>query len=175
MPTIHGASSHGVLMRVDGSGVLLTGRAGSGKSSLALALLARGHALVADDAPELCADGDIVHGRCPPLLQDLLHSRSLGVINIRRLHGGAAICETTTVDLIVELCSAVAATAGLDGQWHEQTVCGVKIPALKLAPNHHMEPATHVETAVRVLQRGARADDTLRSRQAQAMEASGCN
>lgn len=41
---------HGVLMAVFGCGVIIVGPPGAGKSELALTLLDRGHALIADDA-----------------------------------------------------------------------------------------------------------------------------
>lgn len=44
-------TQHGVFMEVLGTGVLLTGNAATGKSELALELIARGHRLIADDAP----------------------------------------------------------------------------------------------------------------------------
>jgi len=43
------ASVHGVLVSVFGSGVLILGRSGIGKSACALELIDRGHKLVADD------------------------------------------------------------------------------------------------------------------------------
>ena len=47
------AHEHGVLMQIAGLGVLISGKSGSGKSSLALELVERKHQLVADDAPLL--------------------------------------------------------------------------------------------------------------------------
>ena len=44
---------HGVLMEVHGEGVMITGESGVGKSENAMALLSRGHRLVADDAIEV--------------------------------------------------------------------------------------------------------------------------
>lgn len=44
---------HGTMLAVTGCGVLITAPAGAGKSQLALELLSRGHALVADDVVSL--------------------------------------------------------------------------------------------------------------------------
>lgn len=41
---------HGVLVDVNGEGVLITGESGIGKSEAALELIVRGHRLVTDDA-----------------------------------------------------------------------------------------------------------------------------
>ena len=44
---------HGVLMNINGQGVLILGESGIGKSETAIELLKRGHRLVADDAVEI--------------------------------------------------------------------------------------------------------------------------
>jgi HPr kinase/phosphorylase len=49
-------SVHGVLVQVHGVGVLLTGPSGIGKSETALALVERGHRLIADDNVLLTTD-----------------------------------------------------------------------------------------------------------------------
>ena len=46
-------SLHGVFLEVQGFGVLLQGKAGLGKSELALELITRGHRLIADDIVDL--------------------------------------------------------------------------------------------------------------------------
>jgi HPr kinase/phosphorylase len=60
------------------SGVLLLGPSGSGKSDLALRLLDRGFALVADDRVDI-AEG---MARPPPALAGLLEVRGLGIIRL---------------------------------------------------------------------------------------------
>ena len=61
-----------------GSGVLLTGAPGSGKSDLLLRLLDRGFALVADDQVEVI-DGV---ASAPPSLAGLLEIRGLGIVRL---------------------------------------------------------------------------------------------
>src|SRR5690606_34634271 len=79
---------HGVFMDVLGLGVLITGESGLGKSELALELISRGHGLVADDAVELSRTApNFVEGQCPPLLQNLLEVRGLGLLDIRTIFG----------------------------------------------------------------------------------------
>ena len=78
---------HGVFMDVLGLGVLITGESGLGKSELALELISRGHGLVADDAVELSRTApNFIEGQCPPLLQNLLEVRGLGLLEIGRAH-----------------------------------------------------------------------------------------
>jgi HPr kinase/phosphorylase len=70
---------HGVFMDVLGVGVLITGESGLGKSELGLELISRNHGLVADDAVEFSRIApNMIEGRCPPLLQNLLEVRGLG-------------------------------------------------------------------------------------------------
>ena len=95
---------HGVMLEMFGLGILLTGNSGVGKSELALELISRGHCLIADDAPELTrSDSGVIEGGSPALLHDFLHVRGLGLLNIRRLFGDAAIGACRPLDLIVNL------------------------------------------------------------------------
>ncbi len=95
---------HGVMMDVHGTGILITGDASVGKSELALELISRGHILVADDAPEFTriAPGTI-ECQCPPLLQDFLEVRGLGILNIALMYGDAHTRERKILRFIVHL------------------------------------------------------------------------
>ncbi|MBK1734081.1 hypothetical protein CKO15_02045 [Halorhodospira abdelmalekii] len=106
----------GVLLTSAGRGVLLTGPSGSGKSDCALALLARGYALVADDAVHLERCGDRLIGRAPPTAPAVsqsgcatmhsvqrLHIRDLGFIDVGACFGRGAIAESAAIALEVVL------------------------------------------------------------------------
>ena len=88
---------------MSGSGVLLTGDSGTGKSELALQLVRRGHALVADDAPELSVESGRLIGRSSCALEGKLQLRGVGVVNLEALHGPDALQSRSTVDLIIQL------------------------------------------------------------------------
>jgi len=95
---------HGVFMDVLGVGVLITGESGLGKSELGLELISRSHGLVADDAVEFARIApDMIEGRCPPLLQNLLEVRGLGLLDIKTIFGETAVRRKMRLKLIVHL------------------------------------------------------------------------
>ena len=71
---------HASCVAVSGRAVLITGPSASGKSTLALALLAYGAALVADDQSEVFLDAGRVMARCPAALAGLIEARGLGIL-----------------------------------------------------------------------------------------------
>jgi HPr kinase/phosphorylase len=95
---------HGVFMDVLGVGVLITGESGLGKSELGLELISRNHGLVADDAVEFARIApNMIEGRCPPLLQNLLEVRGLGLLDIKTIFGETAVRRKMRLKLIVHL------------------------------------------------------------------------
>ena len=71
---------HASCVAVSGRAVLITGPSGSGKSALALTLLAYGAGLVADDQTEVFLDSDRLMARCPSALTGLIEARGLGIL-----------------------------------------------------------------------------------------------
>lgn len=145
---------HGVFMEVLDLGVLLTGDSGVGKSELALELITRGHRLVADDTPTLTRfTPDCITGHCPPLLQDFLEVRGLGVLNVKALYGSTAIKDRKQVHLIVRIMvlndASLKITDRLSGMNRYCEILGVEIPevVIPLAPGRNL--AILVEAAVR--------------------------
>ena len=143
---------HGVLMEITSVGVLLTGESGVGKSELALELITRGHRLIADDAPVFTRIApDIVEGRSPPVIQDLLEVRGLGILNIRKMYGNSAIKKSKYLKLIIHFESARSAGGGdrITGIRAAKDVLGLPMPVFKLpvAPGRNL--AVMVEAAVR--------------------------
>lgn len=71
---------HATCVAVDGQGVLILGPSGSGKSSLALRLMAFGAGLVADDRTDITLiDGQLI-ASAPPTLHGLIEARGLGIL-----------------------------------------------------------------------------------------------
>lgn len=71
---------HATTVALAGRGVLILGPAGSGKSSLALDLMALGAGLVADDRTELTAAGGVLTATCPTALRGLIEARGIGIL-----------------------------------------------------------------------------------------------
>lgn len=95
---------HGVFMDVLGMGVLISGESGLGKSELGLELISRGAGLVADDVVEFThVAPTVIEGKCPPLLQNLLEVRGLGLLDIRTIFGESAVRRKMKLRLIVHL------------------------------------------------------------------------
>jgi len=147
-------SLHGVFMEVFTIGVLLTGDSGCGKSELALELLNRGHRLIADDAPEFTQiSPEIIDGTCPEALQDCLEVRGLGVLNVRRMFGDAAIKLNKFLRLIINLevprQGRVEMSDRLHGDTSDVPVLDLKIPSITLPVLAGRNLAVMVEAAVR--------------------------
>lgn len=147
-------SLHGVFMEVFTIGVLLTGDSGCGKSELALELLNRGHRLIADDAPEFTQiSPEIIDGTCPEALQDCLEVRGLGVLNVRRMFGDAAIKLNKFLRLIINLEipreDRVEMSDRLHGDSSEVPVLDLTIPCITLPVLAGRNLAVIVEAAVR--------------------------
>ena len=147
-------SLHGVFMDVLGLGVMITGDSGAGKSELGLELLSRGHGLVADDVVEFSRIApSVLEGRCPPLLQDVMEVRGLGILNIRTVFGETAIRPKKILKLIIHLVKATDQIMQdidrLAIQSETQEVLNVKIRKVTIPVAAGRNLGVLVETAVR--------------------------
>jgi HPr kinase/phosphorylase len=167
---------HGVFLQVHGVGVMLEGAAGSGKSALALELIARGHALVADDAVDVAraAPATLV-GRSPAVIEGYLETRGLGVLDVRRMHGRRAVRSRARLDLIVRLqrgkVRALSPQERLRGRREVREVLGEAVPVLTLPLRHNLAALVEAACLDRLLQLdGADAPAALERRQARAIK-----
>jgi len=144
---------HGVFMEIFTIGVLLTGDSGTGKSELALELLSRGHRLIADDAPEFTQlTPDTIEGTCPPVLRDCLEVRGLGILNVRRMFGDAAVKSAKFLRLIIHLHLPDEGPPGgdrLSGNSGQSDVLDLQIPQINLPVMAGRNLAVMAEAAVR--------------------------
>lgn len=128
-------SRHGVLVEVYGEGLLLMGESGIGKSEAAAELLKRGHRLIADDAVDIrkVADNSLM-GTSPELIRNYIEIRGIGVINVAKLFGMAAIKKETAIDLVINIvpwsAEQIYDRLGLEEQYMD--LLGVKVPAVTI-------------------------------------------
>ncbi|MEY5003031.1 MAG: hypothetical protein RL678_840 [Pseudomonadota bacterium] len=144
---------HGVFMDVLGVGVLITGESGLGKSELGLELISRNHGLVADDAVEFARIApNMIEGRCPPLLQNLLEVRGLGLLDIRAIFGETAVRRKMRLKLIVHLVRRKTLEENyerLPVDQHTEEVLGLPIRKVIIPVEAGRNIAVLLEAAVR--------------------------
>ena len=154
----HPEALHGVFLEIYALGVLLAGGSGVGKSEIALDLISRGHRLIADDAVEIVQPArGVLLGRCPEVLRDFMEVRGLGVINIRRLYGDAAITDMQRLDLVIHIDNLAAghdapadeAADRLSGRRATRVILGVPVPEIFLRAKLGHNQRALVEAACR--------------------------
>ncbi len=72
---------HASCVAYDGKAALLLGASGSGKSALALQMMALGCDLVADDRVVLTARDGVLVASCPETIVGLIEARGIGILN----------------------------------------------------------------------------------------------
>ena len=87
---------HASCVDVNGSGVLIVGRSGSGKSSLAINLLALGAKLVADDQCELVRKNNSFRISKPASLPKSIEIRGVGLVSV-------PMVKETSLDWVVNM------------------------------------------------------------------------
>lgn len=140
-------------MNIYGLGILITGASGIGKSELALALIDRGHQLIADDAPQFYAQSSgAVIGKSPQTLSYLLSLRGLGIINMKHLRGDSSVCEQQVLSLIIHLVSENPRQQPGEPIYHEKALLNSTIAYITLPFQNHRRNELLIETIVRHFQ-----------------------
>ncbi len=95
----------GNLVDVHGTGVLIRGPSGIGKSECALALVRRGSALVADDVVKITktAHSEIIGEAAIDEMMGFMEIRGLGLINIIQMFGISSFRHNQEVHLVVTM------------------------------------------------------------------------
>lgn len=122
---------HASCVSLDGKSVLISGASGSGKSALALQLMALGATLVSDDRTHVQASHDGLVASAPKSIQGLIEARGVGILCAQHT-------EPCPVDFVVDLdCSETSRLPLL----HERQICGVNLPCLHKIEGPHFPAA----------------------------------
>jgi HPr kinase/phosphorylase len=144
----------GGLLCIFGSGVLILGDSGIGKSESALELISRGHLFVSDDIVQIQKDkeGRLV-GTAVALSRNFMEIRGLGIINIKKIFGEKSICQKAKIDLIISL------KRWKEGKEYDrlglkfpgtQKIMGIDVPKISIPVAPGRSIATLIEVACKV-------------------------
>ncbi|MFN3989898.1 MAG: HPr kinase/phosphorylase [Erythrobacter sp.] len=125
---------------IGGRALLIEGPPGSGKSSLALALLDRGAGLIGDDAVSLSRQGEAVVAAPPPNIAGLIEVRGIGIVTM-------PLAAPAPVALILTLGGA--AGERLPQTAPRRDILGLAVPVLAFVPGT-LAPAIRAEWALAV-------------------------
>ncbi len=144
------ATEHATTLDIKGVGVLLRGSSGVGKSECALALIERGHSLVADDLTVIkLLDERELMATSRPLNRGWMECRGIGIINIAEMFGIKSIRLEKRVDLVISLQEwtpdVVEERTGLEENYFE--ILGMKVPHIELYVRPGRDMARLVEVA----------------------------
>ena len=143
---------HGVLVNVFGTGVLITGNSGVGKSEAALELIKRGHQLVADDVVSIRRLNETqLIGESPERVRHFMEIRGVGIINVLNLYGAGAVQNRKTINMHVHLemwqNGKEYDRLGMTDNYTE--ILGVRLPSLLLPIHPGRNLAVVLEVAAR--------------------------
>jgi len=143
---------HGVLLDVHGSGVLITGKSGVGKSEAALDLITRGQRLVADDVVNIKLVAEkFLMGSGSKLTKHNMEIRGLGIIDICAIFGIGSIRNRKRIELVIKLehwdNSKKYERLGLEEKIH--CILGIDIPMIIIPVRSGRNIATIIEVATR--------------------------
>jgi HPr kinase/phosphorylase len=141
---------HATTLDVKGVGVMLRGDSGVGKSECALALIERGHSLVADDLTIIkLLDERELMASSRALNRGYMECRGIGIINIAEMFGVKSIRLEKRIDLVVSLHEwtpeVVEERTGLEENSYE--ILGMKLPHIELYVRPGRDMARLVEVA----------------------------
>ena len=118
---------HATTVNIDGKGVMIIGKSGAGKSSLALELMTLGAKLVADDRTIVKRNGETLQASVPPSIKGKIEARGIGILKIQD-------AGPTNVVLVVDL-DKTSDYRLPEPRTHE--VLGIMVDCLHRVPHAH--------------------------------------
>jgi serine kinase of HPr protein (carbohydrate metabolism regulator) len=109
---------------IEGRALLIDGPPGSGKSSLALALIDRGARLIGDDGVTLAAREGRLWASPPPNTAGLIEIRNVGIVPL----------PTSAAPVALAITLDQAAPRFIDSA-EMRNICGIPLPWIRLHPN----------------------------------------
>ncbi|MCH6258533.1 HPr(Ser) kinase/phosphatase [Puniceicoccaceae bacterium K14] len=149
-------TEHGTMMDIKGIGTLIRGSSGVGKSEVALALIERGHSLVADDLTriKLLDERDLM-ASAMELNRGHMECRGIGIINVGEMFGVRSIRLEKRIDLVVSLLEITEDVdedrTGLEQNYF--SLLGIEVPHIELyvRPGRDMARLVEVSAMVQAL------------------------
>jgi HPr kinase/phosphorylase len=143
-------TEHATTLDIKGVGVMLRGDSGVGKSECALALIERGHSLVADDLTVLkLLDERELMASSRALNRGYMECRGIGIINIGEMFGIKCVRLEKRVDMVISLREwtpdVIEERTGLEENFYE--ILGMKLPHIELYVRPGRDIARLVEVA----------------------------
>jgi HPr kinase/phosphorylase len=143
-------TEHATTLDIKGVGVMLRGDSGVGKSECALALIERGHSLVADDLTVIrLLDERELMASSRPLNRGYMECRGIGIINIAEMFGVKCVRLEKRIDMVISLREwtpdAIEERTGLEENYYE--ILGKRLPHIELYVRPGRDIARLVEVA----------------------------
>ena len=147
------STEHATTLDVKGVGVMLRGDSGVGKSECALALVERGHSLVADDLTviKLLDERELI-ASSRPLNRGYMECRGIGIINIAEMFGIKNVRAQKRIDMVISLREwtpdVIEERTGLEENFYD--ILGISLPHVELYVRPGRDIARLVEVAAMV-------------------------
>ena len=144
------STEHATTLDSKGFGVMLRGDSGVGKSECALALIERGHSLVADDLTLIkLLDERELMASSRPLNRGYMECRGIGIVNIGEMFGVKSVRMEKRIDLVISLREwtpdAIEERTGLEENFYE--ILGMRVPHIEIYVRPGRDIARLVEVA----------------------------
>lgn len=146
-------TEHGTMLDIKGIGTFLRGKSGIGKSECALALIERGHSLVADDLTyiRLINEQELL-AHSSELNRGYMECRGIGIINVGDLFGIRNVRLEKRIDLVVTFDEWSAEhdedRTGLEESFFN--ILGIDVPQIEIYIRPGRDLARLVEVAAMV-------------------------